>query len=88
MPNDSFPGTNAVGNAIDYARFYSRSYDAVIRVCDAAGDVIEPRCASAIQIVRPLESIAVASPNSNRLCDRATFAQQTPTEGERYLLDR
>ena len=32
---------NAVSNAIDYAKFYSRSHDAVIRVYDAAGNVIE-----------------------------------------------
>jgi hypothetical protein len=32
---------NAVSNAIRYAKFYSRSHDAVIRVYDAAGNVIE-----------------------------------------------
>ena len=32
---------NAIGNAVDYAKFYSRSHDAVIRVYDAAGNVIE-----------------------------------------------
>jgi hypothetical protein len=32
---------NAISNAIDYAKFYSRSHHAVIRVYDAAGDVIE-----------------------------------------------
>ena len=32
---------NAVCNAIDYAKFCSRSHDAVIRVYDAAGNVIE-----------------------------------------------
>jgi hypothetical protein len=32
---------NAVSNAIDYAKFYSRSHDAVIRVYDSAGNVIE-----------------------------------------------
>ena len=30
-----------VANAIGYAKFYSRSHDAVIRVYDAAGNVIE-----------------------------------------------
>jgi hypothetical protein len=29
------------GNAIDYAKFYSRSRNAVIRVYDEAGNVIE-----------------------------------------------
>jgi hypothetical protein len=32
---------NAVSNAIGYAKFYSRSHDAVIRVYDAAGNMIE-----------------------------------------------
>ena len=30
-----------ISNAVDYAKFYSRSHAAVIRVCDEAGDVIE-----------------------------------------------
>jgi hypothetical protein len=32
---------DAVTNAVGYAKFYSRSYDAVIRVYDEAGNVIE-----------------------------------------------
>jgi hypothetical protein len=32
---------DAVDNAIDYAKFYSRSHHAVIRAYDAAGNVIE-----------------------------------------------
>jgi hypothetical protein len=32
---------NAVPNAIDYAKFYSRSHDAVIGVYDDAGNVVE-----------------------------------------------
>jgi hypothetical protein len=32
---------NSVASAIDYAKFRSRSNDAVIRVYDAAGNVIE-----------------------------------------------
>jgi hypothetical protein len=32
---------NAASNAVDYAKFYSRSHDAVIRVYDEADDVIE-----------------------------------------------
>ena len=32
---------NAISNAISYAKFYSRSHDAVIRVYDDAGNVIE-----------------------------------------------
>jgi len=32
---------DAIRNAIGYAKFYSRSHDAVIRVYDEAGNVIE-----------------------------------------------
>jgi hypothetical protein len=32
---------DAVSNVISYAKFYSRSHDAVIRVYDAAGNVIQ-----------------------------------------------
>jgi hypothetical protein len=32
---------NAISNAVNYARFYSRSHRAVIRVYDSAGTVIE-----------------------------------------------
>jgi hypothetical protein len=31
---------NAISNPINYAKFYSRSHAAVIRVCDEAGNVI------------------------------------------------
>jgi hypothetical protein len=34
-------GPKAIENAIGYAKFYSRSHDAVIRVYDDAGNVIE-----------------------------------------------
>jgi hypothetical protein len=30
---------NAITNAIDYTKFYSRSHDAVIRVYDGAGNI-------------------------------------------------
>jgi hypothetical protein len=32
---------DAVSNAIDYAKFYSRSHDAVVRVYDETGNVIQ-----------------------------------------------
>jgi hypothetical protein len=32
---------DAINNAIDYAKLYSRSHDAVIRVYDEAGNVIK-----------------------------------------------
>jgi len=33
----------AASNVVDYAKFYSRSHDAVIRVYDEAGNVIQTR---------------------------------------------
>ena len=36
-----YDGPNAVGNAIDYAKHRSRLHDAVIRVQDDAGNVVE-----------------------------------------------
>jgi hypothetical protein len=36
-----YRGPNAIRDAIGYAKFYSGSHDAVIRVFDAAGNVIE-----------------------------------------------
>ena len=36
-----YDGPNAASNAIGYASQYSRLHDAVIRVYDAAGNVIE-----------------------------------------------
>jgi hypothetical protein len=36
-----YDGPNAGSNAIGYASHYSRSHDAVIRVCDDASNVIE-----------------------------------------------
>jgi hypothetical protein len=35
------PPPNAVANAVGYGKFFSRSHPAVIRVSDAAGNVIE-----------------------------------------------
>ena len=36
-----YAGTNAISNAISFAKFNSGSHDTVIRVYDAAGNVIE-----------------------------------------------
>jgi hypothetical protein len=36
-----YDGPSAIGNAVGYAKFCSRSRDAVIRVYNAAGNVIE-----------------------------------------------
>jgi len=39
--NEWYGPPDAASNAIGYAKFHSRSHDAVIRVYDAAGNVIE-----------------------------------------------
>jgi hypothetical protein len=36
-----YSGSNAIGHAVGFAKFYSRSHNAVIRVYDEAGNVIE-----------------------------------------------
>jgi hypothetical protein len=36
-----YAGQNAISNAVGYAKFRSRSHDAVIRVYDKAGNVID-----------------------------------------------
>jgi hypothetical protein len=36
-----YAGPNAISNAIGFAKFFSRSHNAVIRVYDGAGNVIE-----------------------------------------------
>jgi hypothetical protein len=36
-----YEGADAIGNAVSYAKFYSRSHPAIIRVYDEAGNVIE-----------------------------------------------
>ena len=36
-----YDGPNAVSNTVDYTKFYSHSHDAVVRVYDEAGNVIE-----------------------------------------------
>ena len=36
-----YAGPNAISNAISFAKFYSRSHDAVVRVYDEAGNVID-----------------------------------------------
>jgi hypothetical protein len=34
-------GPNGVNDAVEYAKFHSRSHDAVIRVYDAAGNIVD-----------------------------------------------
>jgi hypothetical protein len=50
--------SNAVSNAISYAKFYSRSNDAVIRVFDEAGSVIGTHGQTAISKSRKRETKA------------------------------
>ena len=52
---------NAVSNAVDYAKFRSRSHDAVIRVYDEAGNVIETHeQAGRVQRVVKCNHVAIA----------------------------
>ena len=54
---------NAISNAIDYAKFYSRAHDAVIRVNDEAGNVTEtPKRAGRVQRTVSLSSHHVGLP--------------------------
>jgi hypothetical protein len=36
-----YGGPNATSNAVDYAKFFSRAHDAVVRVYDEAGNGLE-----------------------------------------------
>ena len=36
-----YDGANAASNAVGYAKFYSRSHNAVVRVFDVAGNLID-----------------------------------------------
>ena len=38
-----YGGANAASNAVGYAKFYSRSHDAVISLFDENGDLVETR---------------------------------------------
>jgi hypothetical protein len=38
-----YGGPSAIDNSVDYAKFYSRSHRAVIRVCDDSRNVIIPK---------------------------------------------
>ena len=38
-----YAGPEAISNAIGYAKFYSRSHDAVISLFDENGDLVETR---------------------------------------------
>jgi hypothetical protein len=56
-----YDGTNAVSNAIGYAMHSSRSQDAVIRVYDKAGHVIETGVSAATSLkLHQRSSCAVA----------------------------
>jgi len=46
-----YEGPNAINNAVGYAKFYSRSHDAVIRVYGLAGNVIETHALSAFLLI-------------------------------------
>ena len=51
----SYGDPDAITNAVGYAKFYSRSHDAAIRVYDQAGKVIETHEQTAWQFPRVLK---------------------------------
>jgi hypothetical protein len=53
---------DAISNAVNYAKFYSRSDDAVIRVYDEAGNVIERTSTLAISASSKVTTMATARP--------------------------
>ena len=76
-----YRGPSAIRDAIGHAKFYSRSHDAVVRIYDQAGKVIEAhdphaqRNASRYRDARQQSTLFARcnqslrhNPNSNRLC--------------------
>ena len=60
-----YAGPNAIGNAIKYAKFSSRSHDAQIRVYDEAGNVIETQAQAGDLFKSPTSaSASPAAPSS------------------------
>jgi hypothetical protein len=58
-----YAGQNALARQWDYAKFSSRSHDAVIRVYDDAGNVIErPRTRGRFQRVVKFSSLYLGAP--------------------------
>jgi hypothetical protein len=73
-----YAGPNAISNAIKYAKFSSRSHDAVIRVFDEAGKVIETQ-EQAGDLFKPRTS-AVASPaNTSPVPAKSASAEAATT---------
>ncbi len=66
-----YGGPNAISNPVDYAKFRSRSHDAMIRVYDAAGSLIETHEQVAIsksgsegrQLRRPERGLSLSGAN-------------------------
>ena len=52
---------NAISNAVGYAEHYSRSHDAVIRVYDGAGNVIETHEHTG-DFTEPVNALAIVQP--------------------------
>ena len=58
---------NANSNAIGYAKFFSRSHDAVIRIYDQAGNVIETHEQAGFLTAKGLEKGRAVTDSVNRL---------------------
>jgi hypothetical protein len=77
---------DAVSNASDYAKFFSRSHDAVIRVYDDAGNVIKTheargRFQRVLSITRLKQKAATRKPSSGSFRrSNGPLAQELPND--------
>jgi hypothetical protein len=77
-----YGGPTAASNAVDYAKSYSRSHDAVIRVYDAGGNVVqthEPRAISSRPYGYRLGSQLYRKPYASAQCVRVAGDSSTLT---------
>ena len=73
-----YRGPNAIRDAINYAKFFSRSHDAVIRVYDEAGNVIETH-EQVGDLFKPRTSASASSATPSSLPAKSASAKATTT---------
>ena len=73
-----YVGPNAIGNAIKYAKFSSRSHDAEIRVYDEAGNVIETQ-AQAGDLFKPRTSASASPAAPSSVAAKSARAEEMTT---------
>jgi hypothetical protein len=74
-----FEGLDAIGDAVNYARFFSRSHPAIIRVLDDSGTVAET-----LELAG--DCSRVVSINSVRHGCAAMVARATPVQRQAFFL--